>query len=56
MVCDEVGMGRCGLLWGHEQLLGVVPDVFFECQGGMVVFRSIGRCFRGWGLLRGIVI
>lgn len=47
LICDEVqvGMGRSGSLWGHEQL-GVVPDVFTSAKalgGGVPIGAMMAR-------------
>ena len=47
LMCDEVqvGMGRSGTLWGHEQL-GVVPDVFTSAKalgGGVPIGAMMAR-------------
>ena len=47
MICDEVqvGMGRSGLLWGHEQL-NVVPDIFTSAKalgGGVPIGAMMAR-------------
>ena len=46
-ICDEVqvGMGRSGTLWGHEQL-GVIPDVFTSAKalgGGVPIGAMMAR-------------
>jgi acetylornithine/N-succinyldiaminopimelate aminotransferase len=47
LICDEVqiGMGRSGMLWGHEQL-SVVPDVFTSAKalgGGVPIGAMMAR-------------
>lgn len=47
LICDEVqvGMGRSGSLWGHEQLL-VLPDVFTSAKalgGGVPIGAMMAR-------------
>jgi acetylornithine aminotransferase len=47
LICDEVqiGMGRSGKMWGHEQL-GVVPDVFTSAKalgGGVPIGAMMAR-------------
>jgi len=47
LICDEVqvGMGRSGTLWGHEQL-GVIPDVFTSAKalgGGVPIGAMMAR-------------
>jgi len=47
LICDEVqvGMGRSGLLWGHEQL-NVVPDIFTSAKalgGGVPIGAMMAR-------------
>jgi acetylornithine/N-succinyldiaminopimelate aminotransferase len=47
LICDEVqvGMGRSGTLWGHEQL-DVVPDIFTSAKalgGGVPIGAMIAR-------------
>ena len=47
LICDEVqvGMGRSGSLWGHEQL-GVEPDVFTSAKalgGGVPIGAMMAR-------------
>jgi len=47
LICDEVqvGMGRSGSLWGHEQL-GVQPDVFTSAKalgGGVPIGAMLAR-------------
>lgn len=47
LICDEVqvGMGRSGSLWGHEQL-GVKPDVFTSAKalgGGVPIGAMLAR-------------
>jgi acetylornithine/N-succinyldiaminopimelate aminotransferase len=47
LICDEVqvGMGRSGALWGHEQL-NVVPDIFTSAKalgGGIPIGAMMAR-------------
>ena len=47
LICDEVqvGMGRSGKLWGHEQL-GIEPDVFTSAKalgGGVPIGAMVAR-------------
>merc|ERR1711957_1841 len=47
LICDEVqiGMGRSGTLWGHEQM-GIVPDVFTSAKalgGGVPIGAMMAR-------------
>jgi acetylornithine aminotransferase len=47
LICDEVqvGMGRSGKLWGHQQL-GVVPDIFTSAKalgGGVPIGAMMAR-------------
>lgn len=47
LICDEVqvGMGRSGSLWGHEQL-GVEPDVFTSAKalgGGVPIGAMMAK-------------